>query len=147
MGKLALWEERLPKPIRHALDLGTKVVGVKGLAMLWALGLGMLPSIAVVLAGWPLSATILAGTSAFLLGTASVGQTIAWWKRRHHLKVAWEERQLRRLAVNSVAELVDTIDAYIRHRNQDPKPFVWTKSAKTIIEKIERGLRTLEAVH
>jgi len=58
-----------------------------------------------------------------------------------------DERQLRRLAVTSVAELVDVINAYIRNRNQDPTPLVWTKSAKEIIQKIERGLRTLEAVH
>ena len=71
----------------------------------------------------------------------------SWLNLAERLFGELDERQLRRLAVNSVAELVDTIDAYIRHRNQDPKPFVWTKSAKTIIEKIERGLRTLEAVH
>jgi transposase len=57
------------------------------------------------------------------------------------------ERQLRRLAVTSVPELEDAIHAYIRNRNHDPTPFVWTKSAKEIIRKIERGLRTLEAVH
>ena len=58
-----------------------------------------------------------------------------------------DDRQLRRLAVTSVGELVDVIDSYIRNRNQNPTPFVWTKSAKQIIEKIERGLRTLEALH
>jgi len=58
-----------------------------------------------------------------------------------------DERQLRRLAVTSVGELVATISRYIVHRNDDPTPFVWTKSAKEIIEKIDRGLRTLEAVH
>jgi transposase len=57
------------------------------------------------------------------------------------------ERQLRRLAVNSVGELEDVIHAYIHNRNGDPKPFVWTKSAQEIIEKIERGLRTLATVH
>lgn len=58
-----------------------------------------------------------------------------------------DERQLRRLAVTSVGDLVQVIDAYILNRNDDPTPFVWTKSAKEIIKKIERGLRTLEAVH
>ena len=58
-----------------------------------------------------------------------------------------DDRQLRRLAVTSVGELVDAINAYIRNRNEDPTPFTWTKSAKEIIKKIERGLRTLEAVH
>ncbi len=57
------------------------------------------------------------------------------------------ERQLRRLAVNSVTELVTVIDAYIHNRNDNPTPFIWTKSAKTIIEKIERGLQTLATVH
>jgi len=58
-----------------------------------------------------------------------------------------DERQLRRLAVTSVGELVGVINAYISNRNEDPAPFTWTKSAQQIIEKIERGLRTLEAVH
>jgi hypothetical protein len=49
--------------------------------------------------------------------------------------------------VTSVGELVGVINAYISNRNEDPSPFTWTKSAKQIIEKIERGLRTLEAVH
>lgn len=58
-----------------------------------------------------------------------------------------ELRQLRRLAVTSVDELVETIHRYLEHRNRDPKPFIWTKSAKEIIAKIERGLRTLATVH
>ena len=58
-----------------------------------------------------------------------------------------DERQLRRLAVTSVGELVNVINAYISNRNEDPTPFIWTKSARQIIKKIERGLRTLEAVH
>lgn len=57
------------------------------------------------------------------------------------------ERQLKRLAVNSVPELIAVVMRYLDHRNTDPKPFIWTKSAKEIIAKIERGLRTLEAVH
>ena len=57
------------------------------------------------------------------------------------------DRQLRRLAVTSVTELVHAIDAYIETRNHNPKPFVWTKSATEIIEKIHRGLRTLATAH
>ncbi len=56
-------------------------------------------------------------------------------------------RQLKRLAVTSLNELVQTLDNYITNRNHEPSPFVWTKSAQEIIEKIERGLRTLEAAH
>lgn len=57
------------------------------------------------------------------------------------------ERQIRRLAVTSVDQLTDAIDAYILHRNDHPTPFLWTKSARQIITKIKRGLRTLETVH
>lgn len=56
------------------------------------------------------------------------------------------ERQLRRLAVTSVDEFLQAFDADITHRNGDPTPVIWTKSAQEIIEKIQGGLRTLEAV-
>jgi hypothetical protein len=58
-----------------------------------------------------------------------------------------DQRQLKRLAVNSVPELVHAIDAYLEHRNQDPTPFVWTKSAQEILDKINRGLQTLATLH
>lgn len=58
-----------------------------------------------------------------------------------------ELRKLKRLAVNSVGELETAIYHYLEHRNADPKPFTWTKSAKEIIAKIERGLQTLATVH
>ena len=58
-----------------------------------------------------------------------------------------DQRQLKRLAVNSVPELIHTIDAYLENRNKDPTPFVWTKSAEEILTKINRGLKTLEALH
>ncbi|MGH8952967.1 MAG: IS630 family transposase [Acidimicrobiia bacterium] len=57
------------------------------------------------------------------------------------------EKQLRRLAVNSVPELIAFVSRYLDKRNTDPKPFIWTKTADEIIAKIERGLRTLAAVH
>ena len=71
----------------------------------------------------------------------------SWLNLVERLFAELTERQIRRLAVTSVHELVQAIDHYIDHRNDDPTPFVWTKSAQEIIDKIERGLRTLEAVH
>ena len=71
----------------------------------------------------------------------------SWLNLVEHFFGELDERQLRRLAVSSVGELIDVINAYIRNRNEDPTPFVWTKSAKKIIKKIKRGLKTLEAVH
>ena len=41
-----------------------------------------------------------------------------------------DERQLKRLAVNSVSQLIHAINTYLDHRNEDPTPFVWTKSAR-----------------
>ena len=58
-----------------------------------------------------------------------------------------DARQLKRLAVNSVSELIDVITAYLDHRNEDLTPFIWTKSAKEILEKIDRGLNTLATLH
>ena len=57
------------------------------------------------------------------------------------------EKQLRRLAVNSVPELTTFVMRYLDNRNTDPRPFIWTKTAEEIITKIQRGLRTLAAVH
>lgn len=58
-----------------------------------------------------------------------------------------DQRQLKRLAVTSVGQLIAAIDAYILNRNEEPTPFVWTKSAQEIIKKIQRGLNTLETAH
>ena len=50
--------------------------------------------------------------------------------------------QLKRLAVKSVSQLIPAINAYLENRNEDPTPFVWTKSAQEILTKIYRGLKT-----
>jgi transposase len=57
------------------------------------------------------------------------------------------ERQIRRLAVNSVAELEAVIRSYLDQRNREPKPYVWTASVETIIEKVARGNSTLATLH
>jgi transposase len=57
------------------------------------------------------------------------------------------QRQLKRLAVSSVAELVDAITRYIESRNREPRPFVWTASVKDILAKVRKGNKTLAALH
>jgi transposase len=57
------------------------------------------------------------------------------------------QRQIRRLAVTSVNELVDAINSYVEHRNQNPKPFVWTASVQQILDKVGRAKQTLETLH
>jgi transposase len=71
----------------------------------------------------------------------------SWLNLVERLFAELDQRKLRRLAVGGVAELIHHIELYLDHRNDDPKPFVWTKSAEQILEKIDRGLKTLEALH
>ena len=49
------------------------------------------------------------------------------------------ENRLRRGVFTSVVELVSAIDEYVAHHNVDPKPFVWTKSARDILQKVIRA--------
>jgi transposase len=53
-------------------------------------------------------------------------------------------RRIRRGSFASVGELTTAIEDYIAHHNDDPKPFVWTKTAEEIIEKVRRGRVALE---
>ena len=46
------------------------------------------------------------------------------------------ESRLRRGVFTSVPELVAAIDEYVAHHNIDPKPFIWTKSARDILQKV-----------
>ena len=55
--------------------------------------------------------------------------------------------RIRRGAFKSVAELKDAIMQYLENHNADPKPFVWTKSANQILEKIARAKQALESQH
>jgi len=71
----------------------------------------------------------------------------SWANMVERLFAELDNRQLKRLAVTSVAELIDAINNYLDNRNINPTPFVWTKSAQEIITKIHRGLKTLAAIH
>lgn len=48
-------------------------------------------------------------------------------------------RRIRRGTFGSVKELVKAITAYINDRNRDPKRFVWTKSASTILRRVKKS--------
>jgi hypothetical protein len=37
-----------------------------------------------------------------------------------------------------VPDLIAAIEAYLQANNNDPKPFVWTATAKEILEKVSR---------
>jgi transposase len=52
-------------------------------------------------------------------------------------------KRLRTGSFNSVAALTEAIDHWVSHWNDDPKPFLWTKTAKDIIAKVKRGRAAL----
>ena len=47
--------------------------------------------------------------------------------------------RLRRGVFTSVSELEAAIQEYVAHHNEDPKPFIWTKSARDILQKVIRA--------
>ena len=47
--------------------------------------------------------------------------------------------RLRRCVFTSVPEPVTAIGAYIAHHNIQPKPFIWTKSKRDILQKVIRA--------
>ena len=52
-------------------------------------------------------------------------------------------RRLRNASFTSVAALTEAIDVWASHWNNDPRPFVWHKTAKAIITKVRRGRAAL----
>lgn len=53
--------------------------------------------------------------------------------------------RLRRGVFTSVPELIEAIDEYIVHHNTSPKPFIWTASARDILQKVIRANSRLSA--
>jgi putative transposase len=48
------------------------------------------------------------------------------------------QRAIRRGSFRSVKELVEKIDAFVRHYNRSHRPFVWTATADSILAKVAR---------
>jgi transposase len=55
------------------------------------------------------------------------------------------ERQLRRGVHRSTRELEEALRRYVQTYNQDPKPFVWTKTADEILEAVARFCKRISA--
>ena len=55
--------------------------------------------------------------------------------------------RLRRGVFTSVAELESAIDEYVAHHNTNPKPYIWTKSARDILQKVIRANSRLSSKH
>ena len=57
------------------------------------------------------------------------------------------DRRLRRGVFGSVGELTKALRLWVKHWNNDPKPFIWTKAAEEIVEKVRRGRTALHQVN
>jgi transposase len=56
------------------------------------------------------------------------------------------ERRLRRGVFSSVPHLIDAIELWTEHWNDNPRPFIWHKPAQEIIAKVRRGRSSLSRV-
>src|SRR5271169_4248665 len=57
------------------------------------------------------------------------------------------DKAIRRGVFHSVPDLIAAIEEYLNAHNEDPKPFVWTASVDSILEKVGRCKAVLETVH
>jgi len=55
-------------------------------------------------------------------------------------------KAIRRGVFGSVPDLIEAIDTYLAATNTNPKPFTWTKTTEQILEKVQRGRVTLNAI-
>lgn len=53
------------------------------------------------------------------------------------------QKRLRRGVFKSLSDLISAIEGYLAQHNQKPKPFIWTKSASDILEKVKRAREAL----
>ena len=54
--------------------------------------------------------------------------------------------RLKRGVFRDVEELILAIGEHVDRHNQKPKPFIWTASAKGILEKVERARKALDNI-
>jgi transposase len=57
------------------------------------------------------------------------------------------EKRIRRGVFPSVSSLITAIEEYVKYHNLNPKPFVWTASVETILEKIKHANEVLDTPH
>ena len=56
------------------------------------------------------------------------------------------DKAIRRGVFHNVPDLIAAIEDYLKANNDNPKPFVWTATADAILEKVQRGRVTLDAI-
>lgn len=67
-------------------------------------------------------------------------ESVHRWLKRH------KRFHLRRGIFASVPDLVASIEDYLAASNDNPKPYVWTATAESILAKVARARTTLDQV-
>ena len=58
------------------------------------------------------------------------------------------DKAIRRGVFKSVGDLIETIERYLKERNKNPKPFVWTAPAELILKRVANNItRTYNSGH
>jgi transposase len=71
----------------------------------------------------------------------------SWLNLVEHWFRELTDKAIRRGVFYSVPDLIAAIHAYLDTHNEDPKPFIWTASIDSILEKAGRCKAILETVH
>jgi hypothetical protein len=61
-----------------------------------------------------------------------------WLDLVKHWFQTFTAKHLRRGSFLSMADLTSSIDTFLRARDEQPQPFVWTASVKSIVVKLQR---------
>jgi hypothetical protein len=57
------------------------------------------------------------------------------------------DKAIRRGTFVSVPDLIASIEKYLQNHNAEPKPFVWTASADSILAKLQKLKAVYETLH
>ena len=57
------------------------------------------------------------------------------------------QQAIRRGSFRSVRELMHKIDAYVTHYNTSSRPFLWTATADSILDKLQRLYKVINGQH
>jgi hypothetical protein len=70
----------------------------------------------------------------------------SWLNMVEHWFGELTQKRVRRGAFANVPDLIAAIDEFLAAWNQDPKPFVWTATVESIVEKLKKCRQNLEQI-
>jgi hypothetical protein len=74
------------------------------------------------------------------------GEPSSWLSLIERWSKELTDKRLRRDSFTRVQQLIDFIELWTQHWNNDPKPFIWHKTAQEIIAKVKRGRAALDQI-